>query len=76
MFQQESKYGAHIFHTEHERVWEYLQAFSNWTVYEHKVKGYVHDEKGKLKLVPIPPNQVRTYIICNNEHKVAIIKSN
>jgi len=55
---QESKYGAHIFHTKHDRVWEYLQSFSNWTKYEHRVKGYVRDIHGNLKLVPIPPNQV------------------
>ncbi len=41
LYFQESKYGAHIFHTEYKRVWDYLQSFSNWSNYEHKVKGYV-----------------------------------
>ena len=46
-----SKFGAHLFHTNSERVWEYVQKFSQWTPYEHRVKGYVNGT-----LVPIPVN--------------------
>ena len=53
-----SKYGAHIFHTKHQRVWDYIQQFSDWIPYEHKVKGMVHTN-GTYHIVPVPPNQVR-----------------
>ena len=54
-----SKYGAHIFHTKYPRVWEYVNRFSEWIPYEHKVKGRVKDINETFKTVPIPPNQVR-----------------
>ena len=38
-----------MFHTKHERVWEYVQRFSEWVPYEHKVLGMVNG-----KIVPIP----------------------
>ena len=44
-----SLFGAHLFHTKHERVWEYVQRFSKWVPYEHKVLGMVNG-----KIVPIP----------------------
>ena len=28
-----SQYGVHLFHTRHERVWEYVNRFSDWTPY-------------------------------------------
>ncbi|MDO5662435.1 MAG: UDP-galactopyranose mutase [Brachybacterium sp.] len=31
------KYGAHLFHTSNERVWEYVNRFTTFTGYEHKV---------------------------------------
>lgn len=34
-----SKYGVHLFHTKYERVWEYVNRFSEWVPYEHRVKG-------------------------------------
>lgn len=46
-----SKYGAHLFHTNSERVWKYIQKHSDWTPYFHKVLGLVND-----KHVPIPVN--------------------
>ena len=46
-----SKYGAHLFHTNFEDVWEYVNKFSEWYPYEHKVLGKVDG-----KLVPIPVN--------------------
>ena len=44
-------YGAHLFHTQYERVWEYVQKFSEWTKYEHRVLGKIGE-----KHVPIPVN--------------------
>ena len=46
-----NKYGAHLFHTNYHRVWDYLQQFSDWTPYEHRVLGRIGD-----KHVPIPVN--------------------
>lgn len=46
-----SKYGAHLFHTNEEEVWEYVNRFSDWYKWEHKVIARVDD-----KTVPIPVN--------------------
>lgn len=46
-----SKYGAHLFHTNEEDVWEYVNRFSEWYFWEHKVIARVDD-----KTVPIPVN--------------------
>ena len=46
-----SKYGAHLFHTQHKDVWEYVQKLTKWTDFEHKVIGLVDG-----KHVPIPVN--------------------
>mmetsp|Transcript_3523 Transcript_3523/g.7515 ORF Transcript_3523/g.7515 Transcript_3523/m.7515 type:complete len:468 (-) Transcript_3523:686-2089(-) len=52
-----SKYGAHLFHTKYERVWDYVKSFSEWVPFDHRVKGMVPDKDGVKKLVPIPPTQ-------------------
>jgi UDP-galactopyranose mutase len=46
-----SKYGAHLFHTNDDFVWQYLQQFSEWKPYTHKVLSFVDG-----KLVPVPVN--------------------
>lgn len=33
------KYGSHIFHTNNEKVWEYLKQFTDFNTYMHKVIG-------------------------------------
>ncbi|GAB3998998.1 UDP-galactopyranose mutase [Nocardioides marmoraquaticus] len=33
------KYGAHLFHTSNEKVWEYVNRFTDFTDYRHKVFG-------------------------------------
>lgn len=52
-----SKYGAHLFHTKYERVWDYVTRFSQWMPYDHRVRGRVPDQNGVKQLVPIPPVQ-------------------
>ena len=52
-----SKYGAHLFHTKFERVWRYVQEFSQWMPCDHWVKGRVVADDGATRLVPIPPTQ-------------------
>lgn len=46
-----SKYGAHLFHTNEEDVWQYVNRFIDWYPWEHKVVARVDD-----KTVPIPVN--------------------
>lgn len=46
-----SKYGAHLFHTNDQQVWEYVNNFSEWYNWEHKVIARVDE-----KTVPIPVN--------------------
>lgn len=47
-----SKYGAHLFHTNDASVWNYVNRFSNWYSWEHKVLARVDG-----RLVPIPVNR-------------------
>ena len=35
------RYGPHIFHTNGERIFEYLTRFTEWRSYEHRVRGVV-----------------------------------
>jgi UDP-galactopyranose mutase len=46
------KYGPHIFHTNAEKVVEYLSRFTEWRPYEHRVRAHVDGQ-----LVPIPINR-------------------
>jgi UDP-galactopyranose mutase len=55
-----SKYGAHLFHTNNERVWEYIQNFSKWIRWDHQVIGNVDN-----KLVNIPVNINTVNALCN-----------
>lgn len=45
------KYGPHFFHTNFEDVWDYVNKFSEWIPYEHRVLSYVDD-----KFVQVPVN--------------------
>lgn len=45
------KYGPHIFHTNSERVVEFLSEFTEWRPYEHRVVGLIGEQ-----FVPIPFN--------------------
>lgn len=44
------QYGAHIFHTNNHRVWEYVQRFSTFRTYTHRVKAVV---RGNVFGLPI-----------------------
>lgn len=46
-----SRYGAHLFHTNDQGVWDYVNQFADWYSWEHKVLAKVDDH-----LVPIPVN--------------------
>lgn len=45
------KYGPHFFHTNSEKVWEYVSKFTEWFPYEHRVLASVEGN-----LVPVPVN--------------------
>lgn len=45
------RYGPHIFHTNSERVFQYLSQFTSWRPYEHRVRGVVDG-----KQYPFPIN--------------------
>ena len=38
------KYGAHLFHTSNERVWEYVNRFTSFTGYQHRVFAKYQDQ--------------------------------
>ena len=38
------KYGAHIFHTNSEKVWKYVSRFSEWNDYSHRVNVVINSE--------------------------------
>jgi UDP-galactopyranose mutase len=46
-----NKYGAHIFHTNNEIVWNYVTNFSEWERWDHKVIANIND-----KIIPLPIN--------------------
>ena len=45
------KYGPHIFHTDSEKVYEYLSQFTKWYDYSHEVVAYVDED-----FIPVPFN--------------------
>ena len=55
-----NKYGAHLFHTNSDRVWEYVNRFSKWVRWDHEVVASVDN-----KLVSIPVNITTVNTLCN-----------
>lgn len=43
-----SRYGAHLFHTNSQSVWQFLQQFSQWRPYEHQVLTKINDQSVNL----------------------------
>lgn len=46
------QYGPHIFHTNSERIFNYLSQFTQWRPYEHRVRGVVNGQE-----YPFPVNR-------------------
>ena len=42
-------YGPHIFHTNYKEVWDYLNEFTKWYYYQHRVLTYIDGQ-----LIPMP----------------------
>jgi UDP-galactopyranose mutase len=55
-----SKYGAHLFHTNSERVWNYVNTFDTWVRWDHEVIANVDN-----KLVSVPVNITTVNTLCN-----------
>jgi UDP-galactopyranose mutase len=55
-----SKYGAHLFHTNYEDVWNYVNKFDTWKRWEHKVVGLIDGQ-----YVSIPVNITTVNMLCN-----------
>lgn len=60
-------YGPHIFHTNSQKVFEYLSAFSAFYPYTHRVLGRIMGQ-----LVPIPFNFTSIDTLFTNEHAVLL----
>jgi UDP-galactopyranose mutase len=45
------RYGAHLFHTSNERVWDYVNRFTSFTPYQHRVYSIYKD-----RVYPMPIN--------------------
>ena len=54
-----NKYGAHLFHTNNEEVWNYINRFDKWIRWEHKVLTYCDN-----KFVTIPVNITTINELC------------
>lgn len=52
-----NKYGAHLFHTNYEDVWEYVNSFCPWERWDHRVLGLLGN---KLINIPININTVNS----------------
>ena len=55
-----NKYGAHLFHTNDEEVFKYINKFCKWKKWEHKVLGLINNE-----YLPIPVNITTVNKLCN-----------
>ena len=49
-------YGPHIFHTDYEEVWNYLQKFGSWKPFINRVKAVTNDVSGKKQVFSMPIN--------------------
>jgi UDP-galactopyranose mutase len=55
-----NKYGAHLFHTNNKKVWDYINKFDKWERWEHKVLSFVDN-----KFVPMPVNITTVNMLCD-----------
>jgi UDP-galactopyranose mutase len=62
-----NKYGAHLFHTNSEIVWKYVNRFSEWIRWEHEVLSYVEG-----KFVPMPVNITTVNQLCNTAIQTSV----
>ena len=54
-----NKYGAHLFHTNNEKAWNYVNQFSEWIRWDHRVVAYIDGN-----FVPVPCNISTVNAVC------------
>ena len=59
-----NEYGLHLFHCNDERTYNYIQQFSEWIRYDHKVLSRVHHQ-GRDIYVPLPVNIETVNQLCD-----------
>lgn len=59
-----NKYGAHLFHTSYDSVWDYVTQFDEWSRWEHSVLAYVDEQ-----FVPVPVNITTANKLCGQNIK-------
>lgn len=67
-----NEYGGHIFHTNDKGIWDFVNRFSEWTPYEHRVKA---SYRGSV--YSLPPNKLTMMQLNLNgdmAHTEAVIK--
>lgn len=57
-------YGPHIFHTNNKKIWDFLNQFSEFELYQHKVGSYIN---GNIYKIPLHENEVSINKINNLE---------
>ena len=65
-----NQYGAHLFHTNDERVWEYVTKFDTWKRWEHKVLSFVDE-----RFVTMPVNITTINEVMNESLQNEVKKS-
>jgi len=62
------KYGPHIFHTNNEKVWEYISRFTEWLPYKHVVLARY---KGKTYTLPVNLITIRELSAKNKAEEIS-----
>ncbi|GAB5369440.1 hypothetical protein AAMO2058_001404800 [Amorphochlora amoebiformis] len=57
-------YGAHLFHTNSKRVFDFIQKHGQWVRWEHQVVGLIDGQ-----ICPIPPNITTVNMLCKAQIK-------
>ena len=63
------QYGPHIYHTENDRVHQFLSRFTEWTDYQHKVLANIHGT-----LMPVPFNHASLKLAFGEERGEELYK--
>jgi len=58
-----NEYGAHLFHTNEPKIWNYVNAFSKWSRFDHRVLAWVDG-----KYVPVPVNINTVNLLFDDTH--------
>ena len=67
-------YGPHIFHTSQKYIWDYINKFSEFTNYSHRVKAYSNGKIYSLPINLLTMNQIWPEITTPEQAKSKISK--